>query len=296
MKARTSTADRLLPESRIGDYTIVGELPAEDMAAVYLARHVVLPRVAVVKVMHSQAAWLRSAALQVLREACLLEALSHPGIPRVYECGVLPDRRPWTAFEHIEGTTVAEMVKAGPLPLADVVGMLRDVADLLHHAHVRGVVHRKLIAEAIVKTPDRKTAYAITRWDGALTLDTRTRVDLDTRDDVFALGVIAYRALAGQMPDVKSAAEAVPAAPAELAALIDDMLSTDPSRRPSSEEVKDRTRWLADTIVPLIVERPRWTPPHGVRNRPMTVDDAAAVVEEPGFSIRISRPRSEPSS
>jgi eukaryotic-like serine/threonine-protein kinase len=288
VKVRTATDDRLLPETRIGDYQIVSELEQEESGVVYLATHVVLPRRVTLKVMHAGSAWLRSLAIKVLREACLLEALHHAGIPRVFECGVLPDRRPWTAFELIEGTTVAETLGHGPMSLVDVVGMLRDVADLLAHAHGRGVVHRHLITDAIVRTPDRGFAYAVTHWDNALTLDTHSRVELDTRDDVFALGVIAFRALTGAMPDVQTTAECVPAAPPELASLIDQMLASEPVARPTSAEVRDRARWLADTLEPLMLEQVRWTPPPG------SLADKIPVPAEPsgGFAIRISRTRS----
>jgi serine/threonine protein kinase len=278
------SSDRLPPATRIGDYAVVAEVAAgttTEAGTVYEATHVVLPRRVSLKVMHS-GAWQRSMAIAVLREACLLEALSHPGIPRVYECGVLPDKRPWTAFELIEGTTIAAIQRTGPMPLVDVVTMLRDVADLLHHAHGRGVVHRQLTANAIVRTPDRAFPYAVTSWDTALTLDTKSRVPLDTRDDVFALGVIAFRALTGAMPDIDTTAQACPAAPVELAALIDQMLATEPVARPTSAEVKERARWLAATLEPLMLETPRWTPPHGTERPPTNG----------GFEIRISRTRS----
>lgn len=285
VKSRTPESDRVLPATRIGDYAVVAQVATEEAGMVYEATHVVLPRRVSLKVMHSGSAWQRSVAIAVLREACLLEALSHPGIPRVYECGVLPDKRPWTAFELIEGTTIADVQRTGPMPLVEVVTMLRDVSDLLHHAHGRGVVHRQLTANTLVRTPDRVFPYAVTNWDTALTLDTKSRVPLDTRDDVFALGVIAFRALTGAMPDVYTTAQACPAAPGELAALIDQMLATEPVARPTSAEVKERARWLAATLEPLLLETPRWTPPHGTERpvRPPT---------NGGFEIRISRTRS----
>ncbi len=248
----------------------------------YEAKHVLLPRRVLLKIMHS-GSWSRAIAMAVLREACLLEALSHPGIPRVFECGVLPDKRPWTAFEWIDGTTIGELQRTGPMPVADVVGMLREVSDLLAHAHGRGVVHRQLTAHTIVKTAERASGYAVVSWDGALTLDTNARVPLDTRDDVFALGVVAFRALTAVMPDVQTTREAFPAAPAELALLIDQMLATEPVARPTSAEVRERAHWLATTIEP--VKAPRWTPPHGL-------DDKVPLPTNDGFSIRISRTRS----
>jgi serine/threonine protein kinase len=275
-----------LAGARIGDYTLTAELGVEETGVVYLGTHVVLPRQAAIKVMHASSAWLRSIAIQMLREACLLEALCHPGIPRVFECGVLPDRRPWTAFERIEGVTIASLVASGPLPLVDLVCVLRDVADVLHHAHSRGVVHRRLTADSIIRTPDRQFGVCVRHWDDALTLDTEVRVAIDTRDDVHALGVIAYRALTGCSPDRSVAtADRCPAAPAELASLIDHMLATDPTTRPSSEEVRTRARWLAETLVPLVLDKPRWTPPLGLSS------DSLPVVDDDGFSVRISRTR-----
>lgn len=279
---RTPTRDRFLAGARIGDYTIERELAVEETGVVYLGTHVVLPRKVALKVMHASSAWLRSVAMQMLREACLLEALCHPGIPRVYECGVLPDRRPWTAFERIEGVTLGSLMVGGTVPLVDLVCVLRDVADLLHHAHSRGVVHRRLTAESIVCTPDRQAGVSVLQWDDALTLDTEVRVAINPRDDVYALGAIAYRALTGCAPDRVPAAERCPAAPTELTALIDHMLATDPASRPSSDEVRNRARWLADTIEPLVLQQPRWTP---------RVGSDAIPVEDEGFSVRISHTR-----
>lgn len=254
----------------------------EETGTVYEARHILLPRRVLLKIMHS-GSWSRAIAMAVLREACLLEALSHPGIPRVYECGVLPDKRPWTAFELIDGTTIGELQRPGPMPVADVIAMLRDVGDLLSHAHARGVVHRQLTAHTIVKTAERSLGHAVVNWDSALTLDTRANVMLDTRDDVFALGVVAFRALTGVMPDVQPTRDAFPAAPTELARLIDEMLATEPVARPTSAEVVDRAQWLATTTEPL---KPRWTPPHGLDDKiPLPASDG-------GFAIRISRTRS----
>ncbi len=280
VQSRTSTNDRLPPETRIGDYSVVAEVSCDSVGTVYEATHVMLPRRVSLKVMHS-GSWTRATAIALLREACLLEALSHPGIPRVYECGVMEDKRPWTAFELIEGMTVADLQRGG-MAAADVISMLRDVSDLLAHAHGRGVVHRQLTSQTIVKSPDRSFPYAVISWDNALTLDTRSRVLLDTRDDIFALGVVAFRALTGQLPDVQTTREAFPGAPAELASLIDQMLASEPVARPTSSEVKDRAVWLAATSEPI---KPRWTPPHGL-------DDKIPQLASDNFAIRISRTRS----
>lgn len=251
---------------------------------VYLGRHVVLPRQAAIKVMHAGDAYIKSVAVHMLREACLVEALTHPGIPRVYECGMLPDKRPWTAFEHIDGESVGTLIAENPLAVADVVVLIRDVADILDHIHQRGIVLRRLNAEAVIRTPGRRFPVAIRQWGHACTLDANAKTHIEPRDDVHQLGKIAFRALTGARPATNgSTSERYPGAPIDVAALVDNMLSG--HHCPSSAEVRDRARWLADTLelVPAM-DKPRWTPPHGLDDKvPTGLEDAA-----PGFAIRIA--------
>jgi serine/threonine protein kinase len=131
---RTTTSDRFATGARIGDYEVEREIAYEEASVIYLATHVVLPRKAYVKVTHPGS---RSSAVHLLREACILEALSHAGIPRVHECGVLSDRRPWCAIEVLPGVRLSRVLSEGRMPLADLVVALRDIADILHHVHQR---------------------------------------------------------------------------------------------------------------------------------------------------------------
>jgi len=281
--SRTTTGDRFIAGSRIGDYGIEQELGFEETGVVYLGRHVVLPRHAALKVMHASDAWIKSVAVQMLREACLVEALSHPGIPRIYECGVLTDKRPWTAFEYIDGDSVGSLIAETPMAVADVVVLVRDVADILDHIHQRGIVHRKLTAEAVIRTPTRRFPVAIRQWGHACTLDHAAKSRIEPRDDVHQLGKIAFRALTGARPATNgSTSDRYPGAPHDVATLVDTMLSKDP---PSSAEVRDRAKWLADTLelVPAL-DKPRWTPPHGLNDSvPTDLEEVGS-----GFTIRIA--------
>jgi hypothetical protein len=91
------------------------------------------------------------------------------------------------------------------------------------------------------------------------------------------------RALAGGAPDpLVPAAERCPAAPAELTALIDQMLAADPASRPPSDEVRDRARWLADTFEPRVADRLRWTLPNGLGSEPILVHPDGAIRIGPG--------------
>ena len=244
---RTATNDRFVPGFRIGDYRIEREARQEDTGMVYAAVHLVLPRVAAIKVMHPSQAWLRALAVQILREACILEALSHPGVPRVFECGVLSDKRPWVAMELIEGTTIAELANDGPLAVSDVVVALRTVADVLEHAHARGVVHHRLTESVIVRTPKRQSPFSVRGWGDVVAHD--SALAAEPCNDIHALGVLAFRALTGLvLQPGQSARAACPQAPDGLAALIDDMLAPESSGRPVAADVRDRATWLAETL------------------------------------------------
>jgi len=301
---RTVSRERFVPGMRIGDYRIERELGVEETSVVYLGLHAVLPRQAAVKVLHAlplevaaaaaagtadQGMLLseseRAVALRVLREACLLEALSHPGIPRVFECGILPDRRPWAAFERIDGPTLASLIAGGPLAIADVVPILRDAGDLLAHAHGRGAVHRRLTATAIVRAPDRGCSVGVRDWGDARMPDREAQLAEDTWEDVRALGAVVFHALTGRAPEpAVSIAERCPAAPAELAALVDQMLADDPTERPPSDEVRDRARWLADTFEPRMSDRLRWAPSVGPTHESLPrsgPDDASGLAGRP---------------
>lgn len=267
---RTTTRDRV---AQIGDYRIERELRSEESGLVFLGTHMLLPRVAEVKVMHASHSWLRAAAVSVLREACLLEALSHPGIPRVYETGILPDKRPWSAFGRCDG---AAMTENTIVAVSDLVPLIRDVADILAHAHARGVTHGKLATDRVLRVENGRFPVCLRGWADATTTDSPDAVS--PLVDIYGLGAIAFRALAGVAPDGRHAAEHCPNAPAELTALIDRMLGKDVS----AAEIRDCAGWLAATVE-LLPTKPRWTPVHGLGS------DKLPVVDDSILSIRFGK-------
>jgi len=64
--------------------------------------------------------------------------MQHPGVPRVYESALLADRRPWFAREMVDGSTLATLLGKTQLDRVEVIGILRDLAEVLAHAHATG--------------------------------------------------------------------------------------------------------------------------------------------------------------
>src|SRR5665647_724240 len=190
---------------RIGEYRIVGEVTRTATFSTFDTVHVVLPRRALVKVMSST---VQRIAVRALREAYFLETMQHPGIPRLYESALLPDRRPWFARELVEGPTLATILARGTIERLELIGMLRDLAEVLAHAHQHGLVHAGLRPDRILVPKEHAFPLCIPDWSEARAHDAApvpyvplagswhyTAPELvsgevaDDRADVFSLGV-----------------------------------------------------------------------------------------------------------
>jgi serine/threonine-protein kinase len=261
------TTDWLGAGARIGDYVVERELAAKPGLVAWSATHTLLPRRARISTVHPAFVEVPAVAMQLTREACLLEALRHPGVPRVFECGHLPDRRPWVASELIEGVSLATILaEDGRLAMPMVLALLAEVAEILHHVHTRGLVHRNLRPDAITR---RSEGPSIIDWGDARGRDEDPIAHVpqdrgayqspevvagepgDSRADVFALGVIACEALAG-VRTARATAHRFPSAPARLTALLDRMLARDPVARPTSAEVRAEALAIAEQVAAVV--------------------------------------------
>ena len=276
--------ERLTTSELIGSYRLQQELGRGGMGIVFEAAHAILPRRAAIKIMHAGQHARHAMAARMLQEAAILEEVRHPGIVRVYECGVLADERPWFAMELVEGETLARRLQEVPrLAAIEVATLLADVADVLAVVHARGIVHRDLKPENLLLTPgDRDFPLRVIDWgvshlgpgqrmlDGFtsgtpayMSPEQATGDDVGAACDLYALGVIAYEALAGRPPfEGRSLAEVAARqgagepspldeysdAPRELCALIHRMLARDPELRPSAIEVRELARTIRAAI------------------------------------------------
>src|SRR5687768_8368908 len=159
------------PGDRIGNYRIEHQLSGDSKSATFRAAHLVLPRRAMLKILHGEAEPVRG--VEMLREACYLDALGHPGIVRVYESG-MHEGRPWYATEVVDAPALADFLSPGAIDRVDAVSVLRDVAEVLEHAAQRGVVHCGLRPTRIMLTgKPRGYPICITEWSEARAHDSK---------------------------------------------------------------------------------------------------------------------------
>ena len=247
----TTDGFELAPGDRLGSFRVVSALGADRYAAV----HVASPRRAIVHVATADG-W-RDTAVHVLRTARVIESLEHPGIAAIVERGVLPDRRPWWAAEVPSGVALYDLIARRAMPAGEVAELVRDVADVLAHAHARDVVHGALTLRSIVlATGERTFPLAITDWGIAardLGVFAAPEAKREAPADVYALGVIAHRAATRLFPCDGEPGD-LSELPAELASQIRRMLAGDPAARPTAAELSGRARTFPRFA------RPKWTP------------------------------------
>jgi serine/threonine protein kinase len=129
--------------SRLGPYEIVAPLGAGGMGEVYRARDTRLDRTVAVKVLPAHLAADPEFRARFDREARAIGALGHPNICVLHDVGH-QEGTDFLVMEYLEGETLADRLKNGPLPLDQVLRYAIDIADALHTAHYAGIVHRDL--------------------------------------------------------------------------------------------------------------------------------------------------------
>jgi eukaryotic-like serine/threonine-protein kinase len=184
-----------------------------------------------------------AAEKRLLDEAEAAARLAHPNIVTLHAVGQ-SEHGPYLVMELLEGATLAARLAQGPLGVREALRVALQVAEGLAHAHASGVVHRDLTPGNVflcrdgrVKLLDLGMAHAFgrRRLDGGtpeyMAPEQRRGAPEDERTDVFALGVVLYRMLAGELPGAGAPALEVPEAPL-LGSLVARMLAPDPVRRP----------------------------------------------------------------
>src|ERR1700682_6466053 len=113
------------------------------MGVVYLAEDSRLARRVALKVLPTKFTIDQDKVARFDREARAVAALSHPGIAVLYEIGEVNDIH-YLAMEYVEGRNLAEQIVAQPLSPESLVDYTTQIADALHHAHTKGILHRDI--------------------------------------------------------------------------------------------------------------------------------------------------------
>jgi Protein kinase domain len=139
---------------RLGSYEVLDRLGAGGMGEVYRARDTRLGRTVAIKVLRSGSD--PELLHRLDREARAASALNHPNIVHIYDVGETAGEAGahYVVMELVEGETLRRRLRAGPLPLRDLLDLSAQLADGLAKAHRAGIVHRDLKPENVMVTPE----------------------------------------------------------------------------------------------------------------------------------------------
>jgi len=222
--------DPLIGRTLDGRYEVLGRLGSGGMGVVYRGRQAHLERFVAIKVLHRDTAAIPEWRQRFEREARALSALAHPNVVPVTDSG-FDGGVPFLVMELLEGKTLAELIKEGPLPLGRALDIGRQILRGLAFAHGKGIIHRDLkptnvFLQALpdqadhVRLLDFGTAKFLEGSGSPTLAETLTRVGVvfgtpaymspeqakaapvDARTDVYAAGVLLFELLAGRRPFV----------------------------------------------------------------------------------------------
>src|SRR5246127_1146479 len=129
--------------TQLGPYEILSAIGAGGMGEVYRARDTRLDRIVAVKILPDHLSDRAELRERFEREARTVASLNHPHICTLYDIGQ-QDGTDFLVMEYLEGETLAERLKKGPLPLDQVLRYAIEIADALDKAHRKGITHRDL--------------------------------------------------------------------------------------------------------------------------------------------------------
>jgi eukaryotic-like serine/threonine-protein kinase len=184
---------------RFGPYEIRALLGVGGMGEVYRGRDTRLGRDVALKVISPKLVGDESSRIRFQREARAASALNHPSIVTVYDVGEA-DGVSWIAMEWVDGRTLREALAPGPLPIAEVMSVAKQIAEGLAAAHEKGVVHRDLKPENVMIAADGRVRildFGLARhrvpgeFDSALAA-AETMAGLGATVDGVILGTVGY--------------------------------------------------------------------------------------------------------
>ncbi|MBB2946249.1 serine/threonine-protein kinase [Actinoplanes lutulentus] len=258
-------------DRKLGDrYRLLNELGRGGMAVVWRALDEVLNRPVAVKVLAGRYADDDRFRARILHEARAAATLSHPNIAQIYDFGESDENGqpvPYVVMELINGPTLQQRVARGPIPPRTVFRICGEIAAALAVAHADGLVHRDIKLANVMVTPSGAKVVdfgiaavvgpaspedALLGTPAYLAPERLTGGAIEPASDMYALGVLLYRLLAGIAPwSVETTTQMlsahvylepdplppVPGVPDAIADLVDRCLAKNPADRPDAAEV-----------------------------------------------------------
>jgi serine/threonine-protein kinase len=202
--------------TKIGRYEIEKELAQGGMGIIFLARDPYIQRQVVIKVlMYSRTldAMYRDFFLQ---EAELIAALEHPSIVPIYDFGWYGEQ-PYIVMRHMAGGSLADRLHKEELKQTEIAHVFKRIADALDAAHARNIIHRDVkpsnflfdsTGEIFLSDFGIAKSRTVKDDDGTWLVGTPAYMSpeqvvgnpVDGRSDIYALGIVLYRLLSGQLP------------------------------------------------------------------------------------------------
>jgi tRNA A-37 threonylcarbamoyl transferase component Bud32/tetratricopeptide (TPR) repeat protein len=215
--------DPLIGVTVADQYEIIEVIGSGGWSVVYRARDIRLQRIVAFKVLRTDLVSTADKIQRFEKEARLASSFSHPHICTIFDYGILPSGQPYLVLEHLSGKSLDRLIREkGTLPVSSLVSLMKQTANALQAAHLRGIVHRdlkpgnimvveeqgqelvKVIDFGLAKSYDVKSSDQLTQT--GLTIGTPAYmspeqvkgIDLDGRSDIYSLGCIIYELLTGK--------------------------------------------------------------------------------------------------
>jgi serine/threonine protein kinase len=254
--AATAATPPLSPDELAAEFPrleILELLGRGGMGAVYKARQLDLDRLVALKILRPGLDADPGFAERFTREARALAQLNHPGIVTLYEFGKTSAGRYFILMEFVDGMNLRQLLAAGRLSPREALAIVPPLCDALQYAHDRGLIHRDIkpenllidrlgrikiadfgIAKIATGKPETSTSVEIAGTPAYMAPEQRDRpAEVDHRADLYALGVVFYQMLTGELPSADQLRP--PSTRVQLDVRLDEIvlraLEKDPARR-----------------------------------------------------------------